>query len=94
MNINKINHEKFLILGLLSLTLFFIFWIIPNSIVDPENFGIKDGLPPSFSAYLVGFLTFFTLVFQYINGIILIKNNDIKNDTLFFQERFLKDRSI
>ena len=85
MNINKINHEKFLILGLLILTLFFIFWIIPNSIEDPENFGIKDGLPPSFSAYLVGFLTFFTLLFQYITGVFLIKN-----DTLFFSREVFK----
>ena len=90
MNINKINHEKFLILGLLILTLFFIFWIIPNSIEDPENFGIKDGLPPSFSAYLVGFLTFFTLLFQYITGVILIKNDDIKNDILFFSREVFK----
>ena len=90
MNINKINHEKFLILGLLILTLFFIFWIIPNSIEDPKNFGIKDGLPPSFSAYLVGFLTFFTLLFQYITGVILIKNDDIKNDTLFFSREVFK----
>ena len=34
---------------------------------EEENFGIKDGLPPSFTAYLVGLLTFSTLAFQFIN---------------------------
>ena len=38
MKINKINHEKLLILGFFSLTLFFIFWIIPKSIIDPDKF--------------------------------------------------------
>ena len=74
MNFNKINHEKLLIIGLLCLTLFFVFWVIPNSIIDPENFGIKDGLPPSFAAYLVSLLTLFTLAFQFINIFILKKN--------------------
>ena len=90
MKINKINHEKLLILGFFGLTLFFIFWIIPKSIIDPLNFGIKDGLPPSFSAYLVGFLIFFTLIFQYINGIILKKNNDFQNESLFFSREIFK----
>ena len=90
MNINKINHEKLLILVLLSLTLIFIFWIIPKSIIDPENFGIKDGLPPSFSAYLVGWLILSTLIFQYINGIIFNKNNDLQNDTLLFSREVFK----
>ena len=77
MNFNKINHEKLLIIGLLCLTLFFVFWVIPNSIIDPENFGIKDGLPPSFAAYLVGLLTLFTLAFQFINIFIFKKNNNV-----------------
>ena len=92
MKINKINHEKLLILGFFGLTLFFIFWIIPKSIIDPLNFGIKDGLPPSFSAYLVGFLIFFTLIFQYINGIILKKIMIFKMNPFFSQEKFSRDR--
>ena len=32
---------------------FFYFLIIPTSIVDPENFGLDQGLPPSFSPRLV-----------------------------------------
>ena len=50
MNINKNYHEKLLILFLFVSNLFFIFWIIPKSIIDPEGFGLRDGLPPSFSA--------------------------------------------
>ena len=56
MIINKNFHEKSLILILLCITLFFIFWIIPESIEDPENFGLQDGLNPSFAPYLIGFV--------------------------------------
>ena len=89
MNFNKINHEKLLIIGLLCLTLFFVFWVIPNSIIDPENFGIKDGLPPSFAAYLVGLLTLFTLAFQFINIFILKKNNNVRSDIDIFSKKNL-----
>ena len=58
MIINKNFHEKSLILILLSITLFFIFWIIPESIEDPENFGLQDGLNPSFALILLVFLLF------------------------------------
>ena len=68
MIINKNFHEKSLILILLSITLSFIFWIIPESIEDPENFGLQDGLNPSFAPYLVGFFAFFTLVFEYFKN--------------------------
>ena len=87
MNFNKINHEKLLIIGLLCLTLFFVFWVIPNSIIDPENFGIKDGLPPSFAAYLVGLLTLFTLAFQFINIFIFKKNNNVRSGIDIFSKK-------
>ena len=35
---------------------FFYFVVIPTSIVDPENFGLEQGLPPSFSPRLVAAL--------------------------------------
>jgi len=89
MNFNKINHEKLLIIGLLCLTLFFVFWVIPNSIIDPENFGIKDGLPPSFAAYLVGLLTLFTLAFQFINIFIFKKNNNVRSGIDIFSKKNL-----
>ena len=89
MNFNKINHEKLLIIGLLCLTLFFVFWVIPNSIIDPENFGIKDGLPPSFAAYLVGLLALFTLAFQFINIFILKKNNNVRSGIDIFSKKNL-----
>lgn len=89
MNFNKINHEKLLIIGLLCLNLFFVFWVIPNSIIDPENFGIKDGLPPSFTAYLVGLLTFFTLAFQFINIFFFKKNNNVRNGIDIFSKKNL-----
>ena len=89
MNFNKINHEKLLIIGLLCLTLFFVFWVIPNSIIDPENFGIKEGLPPSFAAYLVGLLTLFTLAFQFINIFILKKNNNVRSGIDIFSKKNL-----
>ena len=89
MNFNKINREKLLIIGLLCLTLFFVFWVIPNSIIDPENFGIKDGLPPSFAAYLVGLLTLFTLAFQFINIFILKKNNNVRSGIDIFSKKNL-----
>ena len=87
MNFNKINHEKLLIIGLLCLTLFFVFWVIPNSIIDPENFGIKDGLPPSFAAYLVGLLTLFTLAFQFINIFIFKKNKNVRSSIDIFSKK-------
>ena len=89
MNFNKINHEKLLIIGLLCLTLFFVFWVIPNSIIDPENFGIKDGLPPSFAAYLVGLLTLFTLAFQFIKIFILKKDNNVRSGIDIFSKKNL-----
>ena len=89
MNFNKINHEKLLIIGLLCLTLFFVFWVIPNSIIDPENFGIKEGLPPSFAAYLVGLLTLFTLAFQFINIFIFKKNNNVRSGIDIFSKKNL-----
>ena len=89
MNFNKINHEKLLIIGLLCLNLFFVFWVIPNSIIDPENFGIKDGLPPSFAAYLVGLLTLFTLAFQFINIFIFKKNKNVRSGLDIFSKKNL-----
>jgi len=71
MIINKNFHEKSLILILLSITLCFVFLIIPESIEDPENFGLQDGLNPSFAPYLIGFFAFFTLVFEYVKNYIL-----------------------
>ena len=93
MSLNKINHEKLLILGLLCLTFFFIFWVIPNSVIDPENFGIKDGLPPSFTPYLVGLLTFFTLFFQYINRFIFKTNNDVETKIPVFSKNIFNRSS-
>ena len=70
MIISKNFHEKSLILILLGITLSFIFWIIPESIEDPENFGLQDGLNPSFAPYLVGFLALFTLIFECVKSYI------------------------
>ena len=84
MIINKNFHEKSLILILLCITLFFIFWIIPESIEDPENFGLQDGLNPSFAPYLIGFFAFFTLVFEYVKNYILNPKTDLQVKKFFF----------
>ena len=41
---------------LLLADVLFYFLIIPGSIVDPDNFGLDEGLPPSFSPRLVAAL--------------------------------------
>ena len=84
MNINKNYHEKLLILFLFVSTLFFIFWIIPKSIIDPEGFGLRDGLPPSFSAYLVGLFCLTTLISAYIKINLINKNNPLNKNIISF----------
>ena len=84
MNINKNYHEKLLILFLFVSTLFFIFWIIPKSIIDPEGFGLRDGLPPSFSAYLVGLFCLTTLISAYIKINLTNKNNPLNKNIISF----------
>ncbi len=86
MIIKKNFHEKSLILILLSITLFFIFWIIPESIEDPDDFGLQDGLKPSFSPYLIGFLALFILVFEYINSYLFNRKADFENEDLSFSK--------
>ena len=86
MIINKNFHEKSLILILLSITLFFVFWIIPESIEDPENFGLKDGLNPSFAPYLIGFFAFFTLVFEYVKHYILNPKIGFSSEKISFSK--------
>ena len=68
MIINKNFHEKIFNFNFIEYYSIFIFWIIPESIEDPENFGLQDGLNPSFAPYLIGFLLFFTLVFEYVKN--------------------------
>ena len=72
MNNVKTFNEGSLILVLLSLTLFFNFWVVPFGVADPENFGYEDGLAPSFAVYLVGILAFVTLMYQFIKVFIFI----------------------
>jgi len=86
MIINKNFHEKSLILILLGITLSFIFWIIPESIEDPENFGLQDGLNPSFAPYLVGFFGFFTLVFEYVKNHIFNPKARLANEKISFSK--------
>ena len=83
---NKNFHEKSLIVILLVITLFYIFWIIPNSIEDPENFGIEDGLAPSFTPYLVGFFSLITLVFQYIKDYFFNKKSILSQENIQFSK--------
>ena len=84
MIISKNFHEKSLILILLSITLFFVFWIIPESIEDPENFGLKDGLNPSFAPYLIGFFAFFTLFFEYLKSYIFNRKTGLGSEKISF----------
>jgi hypothetical protein len=76
-NVKKLN-EGSLILVLLTLTLFFNFWVVPFGVTDPENFGYKDGLAPSFAVYVVGILAFLTLIYQFIK-VFIFKINKVTN---------------
>ena len=89
MIISKNFHEKSLILILLSITLSFIFWIIPESIEDPENFGLQDGLNPSFAPYLVGFFAFFTLFFEYVKSYIFYPKTGLGSEKISFSTEVL-----
>ena len=44
------------LLALLALDAVFYFVVIPTGIIDPDGFGLDQGLPPSFSARLVAIL--------------------------------------
>ena len=50
------NAEWVQLAVLLLADCFFYFVVIPTSVVDPENFGLDQGLPPSFSPRLVAAL--------------------------------------
>tara|TARA_B110000467_G_C18333032_1_gene494947 strand:+ start:967 stop:1491 length:525 start_codon:yes stop_codon:yes gene_type:complete len=78
MNNVKTFNEGSLILVLLSLTLFFNFWVVPFGVADPENFGYEDGLAPSFAVYLVGILALVTLMYQFIK-VFIFKINKVTN---------------
>jgi hypothetical protein len=45
---------------------FFLFLIIPTSIADPENFGIDQGLPPSFLPRLVAALVAVLIIIRVL----------------------------
>ena len=63
---SKRSSEIRLLFALLLFIAFFTIWIIPNSVEDPEGFGYAQGLPPSFSVYLIAFLAAFTLLLRLI----------------------------
>lgn len=44
------RREISLLLALLAASALFYFLVIPNGIIDPDGFGIGQGLPPSFTA--------------------------------------------
>jgi len=49
---------------LLLADMLFYFLIIPGSIVDPDNFGLNEGLPPSFSPRLVAALIAVLIIYR------------------------------
>ena len=51
------RHREALLLALmLAGVAGFVLWVVPASVEDPEGFGYAQGLPPSFTVYLVALL--------------------------------------
>jgi hypothetical protein len=69
------NVELRLIAVLLIIVAVFIFWVIPVSIVDPENFGFEQGLAPSFTVYLVAAMAALTLLIRLFKLLFLEAGN-------------------
>jgi hypothetical protein len=74
------NAELRLIAVLLVIVAVFIFWIIPASIVDPENFGYAQGLAPSFTVYLVAAMATLTLLIRLFK-ILVFKTGNVAAQT-------------
>ena len=51
---------------LLALDALFYFAVVPASIIDPEGMSLDQGLPPSFSAYLVAILAAILMVLRFL----------------------------
>lgn len=68
------SSEIRLLIALLVLVAIFTFWLIPNSIEDPEGFGYAQGLAPSFSAYVVAIIATITLLLRLLR---VLKSNPI-----------------
>ncbi|MBT5266869.1 MAG: hypothetical protein HOL85_18675 [Rhodospirillaceae bacterium] len=62
------------LLALLGLDAVFYFVVIPAGIVDPDGFGIDQGLPPSFSARLVAILAAALMILR-CGQLIFMKTN-------------------
>lgn len=50
------HREALLLIALLAGVAGTVFWVVPASVDDPEGFGYAQGLPPSFTVYLVALL--------------------------------------
>ena len=69
---------------LLLLDAFFYFVIIPASVIDPQDFGLEQGLPPSFSPRLVAGLIAVLLLYRavqlLVRGAAALPNDDVLDD--------------
>lgn len=50
------QREALLLIALLTGVAGIVLWVVPASVEDPEGFGYAQGLPPSFTVYLVALL--------------------------------------
>jgi hypothetical protein len=70
---------------LLLLDAFFYFLIIPASIIDPRDFGLEQGLPPSFSprlvAGLIAVLILYRAVQLFVRGAAALPDDVLDDDT-------------
>lgn len=62
------------LLALLGLDAVFYFVVIPTGIIDPEGFGLDQGLPPSFSARLVAILAAGLMILRCVQ-LMFLKTN-------------------
>lgn len=63
--------EMLQLVVLLVLDGVFYFFVIPTGIVDPDGFGIDEGLPPSFSARLVAVLAAMLLIGRLVRLLLM-----------------------
>ena len=56
--------EKRQLVLLLSIVAIFYFILIPIGVIDPEGYGIDQGLPPSFSPKLVSYIATLLMLFR------------------------------
>ncbi len=50
------HREALLLMALLAGVAGIVLWVVPASVEDPQGFGYAQGLPPSFTVYLVALL--------------------------------------